>query len=418
MFFCLHGHIQAQDKGELNQKLLMAAYEGDLDSVLSLLLDSADVNARTSEGFTPLMYACDRGFEDMVQVLLYNGADPNIIPRNGRTAFLAACANGYEMIAYYLLEYGARPAQRDENGAGALILAVQAGHYSMVDYLLQWHLNPNMAANDSTTPLMVASSNKQNDIAALLLKNGALPDADDADGFTALSIAIESGNMALVDTLLKHGAGSRLMLKTKPVLNPLDYARVINRRDMVKFLRSKGMKGTPAPFISQVGVGFHPATFNFDDYLMGLSVHVRDLKYQFSAELGFDARLKRKRILEKPFGEDFYQLWEKRYVLYLGLEKLFNLSMHNPRLRHGITLSARCALTFGNYEGLGRNPSARVLFVPGAGYSVGWRNFFIKASYHYMDLDIYEQSPHWVNITTGFNINMNRKKLEKKSIWY
>jgi len=73
--------------------LMMCAEEGDPEIVRLLLERGAAVNARDSEGFTPLMYAAaaiDRGDTQIIQMLLAAGADTEARTATGDTALSLA----------------------------------------------------------------------------------------------------------------------------------------------------------------------------------------------------------------------------------------------------------------------------------------------------------------------------------------
>ncbi|MEI6124262.1 MAG: ankyrin repeat domain-containing protein [Bacteroidota bacterium] len=417
LLFIFPNFVYAQNNSERNNKLLIAAYEGKIDSVLHLLLDSADVNARNDEGITPLMYASEKGFEDIVTILLYNGADPNLVPKNGRTALISASIQNYPKIVYTLLLYGADINATDEYGVSALIYSSGYRLYDMVDYLVQNFANLNVKTNDSSTALMCASYYGSADIAGLLLKNKADPNAKDIFGFYSVSIAIQNGDVSLLDTLWHYNTDFKLALKTKQKVSAVDYARILNRRSAVSSLRKKGCKGSFWPYYNKVSINFNAAAFNTKDFFMGAGMGIFDSKYNTSFELGFNERLAKKRILEQQPDNTYYQLWEKRHYLYVSFEKLFCFKLKDSERRHGIFIRLKGLYSFGSFEGLNRKPIDKLLFVPGLGYSYMSDNFFVKAAYEYTRLDNYASSRHWITVTAGFFINFNRYKLQKKINW-
>ncbi|XP_003491648.1 ankyrin repeat domain-containing protein 40-like [Bombus vosnesenskii] len=82
-----------ENKRILEERLRKAACVGDTDVVQELLNLGVDVNARHSvNGWTPLHWACKKGYLDVAALLLKNGADKNIRSEIGETpAFL--CIN-------------------------------------------------------------------------------------------------------------------------------------------------------------------------------------------------------------------------------------------------------------------------------------------------------------------------------------
>jgi ankyrin repeat protein len=66
--------------------LMKAAFEGDLQLVISLLREGSDVNARDKDGDTALMFAAHGGHYLIVKTLLAHGADVFALANNGWTA--------------------------------------------------------------------------------------------------------------------------------------------------------------------------------------------------------------------------------------------------------------------------------------------------------------------------------------------
>ena len=66
-------------KEELNEALLQASKEGNLELVKSLISQGADVNVKDKENATSLMRAVSRNYEGIVKELLEKGADVNAV---------------------------------------------------------------------------------------------------------------------------------------------------------------------------------------------------------------------------------------------------------------------------------------------------------------------------------------------------
>ena len=71
-----------------------------------LIANGADVNTKTKDVSTALMFAADRGYYDIVKVLLANGADVNVINKWGMTALMFAYLKGHYDIVIELAQRG------------------------------------------------------------------------------------------------------------------------------------------------------------------------------------------------------------------------------------------------------------------------------------------------------------------------
>jgi uncharacterized protein len=144
---------------------------GKNDYVTNALSENAGLIHEFSEdGFTPLSLASYFGNEDVIRTLLLNGADPNIPSRNGFNVYPihSAVASNYTMIAKMLLEAGA---------------------------------DINVVQKSGATPLHSAASNGNIELLIVLLEAGAIVDAKMEDGKTAAEKAFEKGFIEIAKIL-------------------------------------------------------------------------------------------------------------------------------------------------------------------------------------------------------------------------
>ena len=73
-------------------------------------------NIRDKRGWTPLMYAANRGYKLLVPSLLDARADPDLQAADGATALFMAVLQGHEDVAEMLVGAGADPAIRGPTG--------------------------------------------------------------------------------------------------------------------------------------------------------------------------------------------------------------------------------------------------------------------------------------------------------------
>jgi serine/threonine-protein phosphatase 6 regulatory ankyrin repeat subunit B len=188
--------------------LMIAAQNGQTETVAKLLARGADVNAAASDGVTALMVAAQNGHTETVSTLLLR-KDINVnakIPAYRLTALFLAAQNGHAEIVAKLLARGADVDSRSFNGTTALMIAAQNGHTNSatktVAELLDRRADVNAVKPDGSTALIFAAHNGHAEIVAKLLAQGADFNARASDGSTALMLAAENGHAEIVAELL------------------------------------------------------------------------------------------------------------------------------------------------------------------------------------------------------------------------
>jgi len=151
-----------------------AAKSGDLEQVQRLVVEGADVNAKTTRNETPLMIASLAGQGEIVNYLLQRGAD-----------------------------IGAR----NSSGLSSLHAAAYAGRTDIVSLLVAKGAEVNDAANRfGVTPLHLAAEENQIKTVQELLRHGADTTIVESNGYSALSRAGFREHWDVVETLLASGA--------------------------------------------------------------------------------------------------------------------------------------------------------------------------------------------------------------------
>ena len=193
-------------------ELLVAARNGDLIEVQTLLEKGADPNTRIDDGWTPLHWAAFKGHVDVVRVLLERGADPKAKDNNGRRPLHIAAQIGHVEIVKILLDRGADPnAKNNNNGSTPLHEAALNGHVDVVRVLLDRGADPNAKNNTGHTPLHNAAYFGHVEIVKLLLERGADPRIADNGGHIPLDYAKDS---AIRIYILSNMQYPRLISKT------------------------------------------------------------------------------------------------------------------------------------------------------------------------------------------------------------
>lgn len=101
-------------------KLMLAAYNGQVQQMRSLLDSGADVNAQDDYGWTAFRYAI-RGKQPQAALLLKlnYSADIDLPSNSGRTPLMSACGNNMEEMVRGLVNLGADLDAVDKNGLRA-----------------------------------------------------------------------------------------------------------------------------------------------------------------------------------------------------------------------------------------------------------------------------------------------------------
>jgi ankyrin repeat protein len=193
--------------------------------VRALLKSGNDVNLRSGDGSTPLLWAAQTGGHEIARALISAGAAIDAPNDYGITPLLHASRIGDATMVELLLQAGADPKRAHPEGETPLLAAARAGSVPAVRLLLARGVDVNGAESfQQTTALMWASAEGHIDVVDLLIEAGADPNRQahitsltqrhNADhptgGFTALMYAARSGNDALVRRLVQRGANVNL----------------------------------------------------------------------------------------------------------------------------------------------------------------------------------------------------------------
>jgi len=195
--------VDAKDT-EGQTPLMVAAKSGDLSVLNGLLEYKANPNAQDSDGWTAAMYAVRSNEPKIFRLLGKHKADFNLTNKDGITALAMAVSDNKANAAVAMLDNNANP--DFAMGAGkynALMLAVTKGNLTMAQTLLQYKANPNAKNAGGVTPLMIAAHKDQDMIVSLLLKAGAKANMKDDEGKTALQIAKQNDSEKAVVMLEK-----------------------------------------------------------------------------------------------------------------------------------------------------------------------------------------------------------------------
>lgn len=237
----------------MNDLLLMAAKNGDVQVLVALLQRGADVDARNEDEETALLVAADHGHLEAVAVLLQHGADVNAPDFQGYTPLMAAASSRVPEIVALLLERGADTRPRNIKGRTALLTAHWCKDTEALEVFRthQKELDLNEAAalgdakaffervtagadQEDAAPLLLAVRYGHPEWVPQLLDRGMSANAATSANWTALMWAARSGDLDLVKLLTSRGADPSV--KYYLGQTALDIAEEYKQKDVVEFL--------------------------------------------------------------------------------------------------------------------------------------------------------------------------------------
>ena len=186
--------------------LILAAQEGHLAVVSTLVDIGSPVGARGHDGKTALRSAALESHQEVVHFLLCRNADVNYKDADGRSTLYILALDNRVPMATLFLDHHADIESCDHEGRTPLHVASWQGHYEMVELLLSRSANANSVDNDRRTPIQSAAWQGRHHIVELLLEHGAIVDHTCNQGATALCIAAQEGHEDVVKVLLRYGA--------------------------------------------------------------------------------------------------------------------------------------------------------------------------------------------------------------------
>ena len=129
------GNLKKIERKQLEQQLLKAARDGEIEKVKELL-EKTNVNAKTESGITALMMACDEGHEEIAGLLIKKRADVNAKEKNDNlTALMLACYHGHKDLVELLIAHRVDVNAEDKKGRTALMVASNRGHTEIAELL-------------------------------------------------------------------------------------------------------------------------------------------------------------------------------------------------------------------------------------------------------------------------------------------
>eukprot|EP01130_Rhizamoeba_saxonica_P011741 TRINITY_DN4881_c0_g3_i2.p1 TRINITY_DN4881_c0_g3~~TRINITY_DN4881_c0_g3_i2.p1 ORF type:complete len:271 (+),score=36.53 TRINITY_DN4881_c0_g3_i2:37-849(+) len=190
--------------------IFIASKEGNTDWLLELLEKGIDIHQTTSNGYTPLLYACKYGQFSAVQILHNHGGLLETVTFTNKTALMLAVISGNLKLVHYVCQVGMLDLESvDIQNRKALHFAVKYGHHIVAEYLIQSGSDVDPRDQLNSTPLIYCLRFKQPKWLMVLLNSGADIDAIDNSGKSALHHCANKSSSeftTMLKLLLRNGA--------------------------------------------------------------------------------------------------------------------------------------------------------------------------------------------------------------------
>lgn len=198
-----------------NSSLPDAARNQDRQAVRTLLGQKVDVNARSSDGSTALLWMAHWNDLESADLLLRAGADANAANDFGMTPLSQACTNANPALVRLLLKSGAHPNTAIATGETPLMTCARSGSADAVRMLLEYGAAINASEpTQGQTALMWAVTEHHPEVVKALIDAHADLAAHTKQGFTALHFAARVGDLESVKLLLAAGVDPNILTQT------------------------------------------------------------------------------------------------------------------------------------------------------------------------------------------------------------
>jgi ankyrin repeat protein len=182
-------------------------------SVIKLLLKDRD-----NKGRTALHRASESGNLEQVVALLEQGAEINAEDNDWKTPLHLAAQSGEKAVVRFLLKMGANVHGADSDHQQALHLAARRGHEEVIFCLLLGGANINARDANGRTALHNAAVNGHEQVLKVLVKEGADMNITDEDEHTAWNLACKSRLKSAQELLLTPEQRHKLCIQMRQII--------------------------------------------------------------------------------------------------------------------------------------------------------------------------------------------------------
>jgi len=207
----------------------VAILGGNVEELELLVEAGVDIDVRSPNGWTPLMFAAKGGSEDVVEYILDQGANARLLSDTHESAFSIAVGEDHRLIALMIADVNILQAMR-ANDIGSMFAMIRAGG------------NVNIANAAGWTPLIyLVNQGNVDAVREVVIQHKANINKVEYDGWSALMFASFHGYTDIVRVLMRYGAdtsltSSHISEMSGRKLSALSIATFRHHADVVKLL--------------------------------------------------------------------------------------------------------------------------------------------------------------------------------------
>jgi ankyrin repeat protein len=225
------------------QEIFDAVKANDLAKVKALVeANSQLVNAKDTDGRTPLHWACRGVHYELLKFFVEKGADVNAQDNDDIAPLHSLASKAHAEGTALLIAHQADVNVKSAAGDTPLHFAVQSRSIAVVQQLMGHEADVSSISQNGYTPLLRAVAANSLEIAELLMAKGADVNQvykEDYYGATPMSFAIQSHNLKMAKRL--HLKGANIQYRTKLGANHLHFAAAVNEVDVAEYLIESGL---------------------------------------------------------------------------------------------------------------------------------------------------------------------------------
>lgn len=235
----------ASQDSPLKNALANFSRKGD-DLIADILQALVDAGAYINEPIfswhpSSFMIACSENGIKCVQIFIDAGVNLEEKTKEGKTALMFAVEKENVEIASFLIEKGVKLESKDSKGKTALFYAISNSQY-LVSVLIGAGANINARDFEGTTPFMVAVASGKSNLIELFLQLPIDFKAINYQNRSALSFVAQTNDIQTASLLLEKGL--EIDQKATNGYTPLLEAVHANKTEMAKFLIARGANAT------------------------------------------------------------------------------------------------------------------------------------------------------------------------------